>query len=150
MKQDSFEQEFFVQADYDTVFKLLSDMNNHVVFQPLAESVKEVKDIEVGKDDIFPTHLRVVKNVAVLGISFPVKLLVSVRVESSGEIISEVFRFPRIRITSVIECKPENQGVRINEMITLSAPNILFGFVFWQAQQAHVEMKRKLIDYFGG
>jgi hypothetical protein len=42
---------------------------------------------------------------------------------------------------------PEGDGVRLHEVITMKAPDLLFAYAFSQAETAHSEMLQRIKSY---
>lgn len=62
----------------------------------------------------------------------------------TGEIISDAYQFPGIHLHNITSCQTENQGTRLQERVTITAPRLLIKTVDQQGQQAHREMFQNL------
>jgi len=139
MKQGTFSYDVFIAAAPEVVVSFLADLRNQAKFHPLITEIKEAPAPEgilrryfiTDQLPLGPFRFKIVYRADVLKVT-------------EQEILTEAYQSPQTYVTNLSTCKPEGTGTRFTEQITLKSPNLLFGYAFEQARQAHAELVQKI------
>jgi len=136
MSQEKFELSTFVDADVETVFNFLSDLNNHRHLHPYfvkAELVDSGRDSDGNRTRDFMITERPRLGPFRYTITFPTKMVFT----DQHEFQSDVRTALGTHLVNVMRCKSENNGTRVTENVTVEAPRLTIGYVKQQAYIAH-------------
>jgi len=139
MKQGTFEKEIFIQSDARTVIDIIADYSQHHKIHPLIVKVERAKDGPSGMRRYFITdslHWGPFK--------FKTKYQADIIAITGDTVHTEAYPSLGTSVTNVTRITPKENGVVLHETITISAPNILFGYIFKQAETAHEEMLKRI------
>lgn len=139
MKQNSFEKEIFIKSDVKTVIDLITDYSQHHKIHPLIEKVERAADEPAGVKRYYITdNLR-------WGIfKFKIKYQADIISVTEDSVHTQAFQSPRTFVENFTKITPVQGGVILHETLTLRAPDLLFGYAFEQAQNAHAEMLQRI------
>lgn len=139
MKQGIFEKEIFIQSDAKTVINVIADYSQHPKIHPLIIKVERAQNEPAGVRRYFITdslHWGPFK--------FKIKYQADVIAVTGDTIHTEAYPSLGTSVTNVTKITPKENGVALHETVTINAPNILFGYVFKQAEVAHEEMLQRI------
>jgi hypothetical protein len=139
MKQGLFEKEIFIQSDAKTLVDLIADYSQHHKIHPLIEKVERATEEPAGVRRYFITD-----NLQWGPFKFKIKYQADIISVTDDTVHTEAYQSPNTTITNITKIRPTQNGVILHEMITLKAPDLLFGYAFQQAQTAHEEMLKRI------
>ena len=139
MKQGTFEKEIFIQSDAKTVINIIADYSQHHKIHPLIIKVERAKDEPAGVRRYFITD-----SLQWGPFKFKTKYQADV-IAVTGDIVhTEAYPSLNTSVTNITRITPKDNGVVLHETITITTPNIFFGYVFKQAETAHEEMLKRI------
>jgi hypothetical protein len=101
-------------------------------------------------DEGYETIYRV-KDLIPLGfLALPISYTATLTVPASGAVTAQARQFPGVRLDSVVTFDAEDDGTRLTERISISAPRVLLAVTVRQAVAAHVEMLAGIRRHFEG
>lgn len=139
MKQGTFEKELFIQSDARTVMDVLADYSQHHKIHPLIVKVERAKNEPSGVKRYFITD-----GLQWGPFKFKIKYQADIIAVTGDTIHTEAHPSLGTSVTNVTRITPKENGVTLHETITISAPNILFDYIFKQAEAAHTEMLQRI------
>lgn len=139
MKQGSFEKEIHIRADAATVIRTIADYSRHTQIHPLIVRVERAREEPAGVRRYFITD-----SLRWGPFRFKIKYRADILAVTEDTVHTEAYQSPGTYITNLTKVTPQRDGVRLHETITLKAPDLLFGYVFQQAQAAHEEMLKRI------
>ena len=139
MKQGSFEREISINSDAKTVVDLIADYSQHHKIHPLIEKVERAREEPAGIRRYFITD-----NLQWGPFKFKIKYQADIVAVTEDAVHTEAFQSPQTHVTNLTKVTPQGDGVRLHETITMTAPDILFGYAFKQAEIAHEEMLKRI------
>lgn len=142
MKQGSFEKEIFIQSNAKTVISVIADYSNHQKIHPLIVKVERAKDEPEGMQRYIITD-----SLQWGPFKFKIRYQADILSVTHDTVHTEAYQAPGTYITNVTKVTPDRDGVSLHEMITMKAPNLLFGYAFNQAQIAHEEMLKRIKEF---
>lgn len=135
MQQASFEKEIFIEADVATVLNIIIDYSQYHMFHPLIVKVERVGDAPKGVKRYYITD-RLQWG--------PFKYRTDILSITNDIVHTEAYRSPGTHLTNITRVTRHGDGVILQETVTLRAPDLLFGYVFKQAEAAHEEMLKRI------
>jgi hypothetical protein len=142
MKQGSFEKEIFIRSDAQTVISVIADYSNHHKIHPLIVKVERAKHEPEG------IHRYFITDIVKWG---PFNLKIKYRADiisiTATTIHTEAHPSYGVTITNVTKLTPKEDGVLLQETITVRAPGLLYGKTFTEAQAAHTEMLQRIKQF---
>ena len=80
---------------------------------------------------------------------FTFKINYQAEVERIGDdtVRSEAWQSPGIHVINTTRTTPHEVGCMVNEESVIEAPNLVFGYVFKQARDSHMQSLRNLKNY---
>jgi hypothetical protein len=142
MKQGTFEQEIFIQSDARTVIDVLADYSQHHKIHPLIVKVERAKNEPSGVKRYFITD-----SLQWGPFKFKIKYQADIIAVTGDTIHTEAHPSLGTSVTNVTRITSKENGVTLHETITISAPNILFGYIFKQAEAAHTDMLQRIKEF---
>jgi hypothetical protein len=136
MQRETFELSTFVNADVETTFQFLSDLNNHRHLHPYFVQAEEihcsedaqgntVKDFMITERPRFGPFRYTIK--------FPTRMIFT----AQHEITSEVHAALSTHLENTTRCTSEGNGTRVVETVIVRAPWLTIRYVKQQAYIAH-------------
>jgi hypothetical protein len=142
MKQGTFEKEIFIQSDARTVIDVLADYSQHHKIHPLIVKVERAKNEPSGVKRYFITD-----SLQWGPFKFKIKYQADIIAVTGDTIHTEAHPSLGTSVTNVTRITSKENGVTLHETITISAPNILFGYIFKQAEAAHTDMLQRIKEF---
>ena len=142
MKQGSFEKEIFIQSDAETVINVIADYSNHHKIHPLIIKVERAKDEPEGVQRYLITD-----SLQMGPFKFKIQYQADIISITDDTVHTKAYQAPGTYITNITKVTPNGDGVSLHEMITMKAPDLLFGTAFNKAQTAHEEMLKRIKDF---
>lgn len=142
MKQGTFEKEIFIRSDAATVIHAVADYSNHHKIHPLILKVERATDAPEGVRRYFITD-----SLQWGPFKFKIKYQADIIAVTEDTVHTEAYQSPNTHVTNVTKVTPKDDGVRLHETITMRAPDLLFGYAFKQAENAHEEMLKRIKDF---
>jgi len=139
MKQGTFEKEIFIQSDAQTVINVIADYSQHHKIHPLIIKVEQAKDEPTGVRRYFITD-----SLQWGPFKFKTKYQADVISVTGDTVHTEAYPSLKTSVTNMTRIIPKDNGVVLHETITITTPNIFFGYVFKQAETAHTEMLKRI------
>jgi len=139
MKQDSFSYEITARCSLEKALKMLSEFSQHSAIHPLIIHVEQA-----------PAPAGVVRRYLITDrltwgpFTFKIRYRADILRLSQSEIVTEAYQSPKTTVINRTKLTPRGENVQIQVNMTLRAPNLLFGYVFSQAQKAHLEMAGRI------
>jgi len=143
MKKGTFEKDIFIEADGKRILDVLVSFSEHTKIHPLIIGVETGADPSLGVKRYFITD-----QLKWGPFRFKIRYQTDVVDVTENSVHFEAYQSPGTYITNVTTVIPEGNGVRFKEVVTLKAPNLLFGYAFSQADAAHTEMLIRIKDFF--
>jgi hypothetical protein len=142
MKQGTFEKKIFIQSDVATVVNVIADYSNHHKIHPLIIKVEQAQDAPEGIKRYFITD-----SLQWGPFKFKTKYQADIIAVTGDTIHTEAYPSLGTSVTNITRITPKENGVILHETITISTPNIFFGYVFKQAEGAHEEMLKRIKSF---
>ena len=142
MKQGIFEKEIFIQSDPQTVIDLIADYSQHHKIHPLIIKVEPAKDGPAGVRRYFITD-----SLEWGPFKFKIKYQADIISVTENTVHTEAYPSLGTHVTNITTVTSTPNGVTLRETITVKTPNLLFGYVFQQAQVSHEEMLKRIKTY---
>jgi len=142
MKQGTFEKEIFIQSDARTVIDILADYGQHHKIHPLIVKVERAREQPAGVKRYFITD-----RLQWGPFNFKIKYQADIIAVTGDTIHTEAYPSLSTAVTNVTRIMPKEHGVVLHETITIKAPNILFNYIFKQAETAHEEMLQRIKNF---
>ena len=142
MKQGSFELEIHIEREPKDVLALVSNYNRHPAIHPLILSVKQI-DTPPG---MIGRYL-ITDQLQMGPFRFKIEYRADIVRVTDQEVYTEAYQSPGTYVYNLTRITPQAGGTRLQETITLKAPNLLFGYAFNQARNAHGEMLARIKQY---
>lgn len=142
MKQGSFSKEIFIKADAQTVINVIADYSQHHKIHPLIVKVEEATDVPKGVKRFFITD-----SLQWGPFKFKIKYQADILSVTHDTVHTQAYQSPGTYVTNMTKVTPEGDGVRLHEVITMKAPDLLFAYAFSQAETAHSEMLQRIKSY---
>jgi len=142
MKQGTFEKEIFIQSDARTVIDVLADYSQHHKIHPLIVKVERAKNEPSGVKRYFITD-----SLQWGPFKFKIKYQADIIAVTGDTIHTEAHPSLGTSVTNVTRITSKENGVTLHETITISAPDILFGYIFKQAEAAHTDMLQRIKEF---
>jgi hypothetical protein len=142
MKQGTFEKEIFIQSEAKTVINVIADYSNHHKIHPLIIKVERARDEPTGVSRYFITD-----SLQWGPFKFKIKYQADIIAVTGDTIHTEAYPSLGTAVTNVTRIIPKEHGVVLHETITIKAPNILFDYIFKQAETAHEEMLQRIKNF---
>jgi hypothetical protein len=142
MKQGNFEKEIFIQSDAETVINVIADYSNHHKIHPLIVKVERAKEEPEGVRRYLITD-----NLQLGPFKFKIQYQADILSVTDNTVHTEAYQAPGTYITNITRVIPNGDGVSLHEMVTMKAPDLLFGYAFSQAQAAHEEMLKQIKEF---
>ncbi|GAB4483150.1 MAG: hypothetical protein OHK0031_06210 [Anaerolineales bacterium] len=139
MKTQSFSYDIFTRCPRERARKLLSDFSQHSQIHPLIIKV-EAAPPPPGALRRYWIHDRLKWGF----FRFTIRYRADILRVSDEEILTEAYQSPRTTIRNHTTLSESGGETHIHVEMTLSAPDLLFGYAFSQAQNAHLEMARRI------
>lgn len=142
MKQGRFEKEIFIQSDAKTVINVIADYSNHHKIHPLIVKVERAEEEPEG------VHRYLITDSLQWGpFKFKIQYQADILSVTDNTVHTEAYQSPGTYITNITKVTPNGDGVSLHEVITMKAPDLLFGYAFNQAQSAHEEMLKRIKEF---
>lgn len=142
MKQGSFEMEIHIQRAPAQVLALVSNYNRHTAVHPLIIAVKQIE----APPGVIGRYL-ITDQLALGPLRFRIEYRADIVSVTDDEVHTEAYQSPNTHVSNHTRVTPENGGSRLHETIRMQAPDLLFGYAFSQARNAHREMLQRIKDY---
>lgn len=142
MKQGSFELEIHIERQPKDVLALVSNYNLHTAIHPLILSVKQI-DTPPG---MIGRYL-ITDRLPFGPFRFKIEYRADIVRVSDEEVYTEAYQSPGTYVNNLTRVTPQDGGARLQETVTLKAPDVLFGYAFNQARNAHREMLGRIKRY---
>jgi len=142
MKQGTFEKEIFIQSDARTVIDVLADYSQHHKIHPLIVKVERAKNEPSGVKRYFITD-----SLQWGPFKVKIKYQADIIAVTGDTIHTEAHPSLGTSVTNVTRITSKENGVTLHETITISAPDILFGYIFKQAEAAHTDMLQRIKEF---
>ena len=142
MKQASFEKEIFIKSDAKTVINLIADYSNHHKIHPLIIKVERAKDEPQGVRRYFITD-----SLQWGPFKFKTTYQADIISVTGDTVHTEAYPSLKTSVTNITKITPKENGVVLHEDITLSTPDIFFGYVLKQAETSHEEMLKRIKNF---
>jgi len=139
MKQGTFEKEIFIQSDAQTVINVIADYSQHHQIHPLIIKVERAKEEPAGIRRYFITD-----SLKWGPFKFKTTYQADVISVTGDTVHTEAYPSLKTSVTNMTKITPKDNGVLLHETITLSTPDIFFGYVLRQAETAHEEMLKRI------
>lgn len=139
MRSGTFDYEIVAPATVAQAMALLSDMARLPELHPLIVSVTAVAP-EPGALESY----RITDRLRWGPIVFPITYEADVLSRTEDAVVTVARQRPATTVENRTRVSPDGSGVRIVVSMTLSAPTLLFGYAFRQAQSAHHELGRRI------
>lgn len=139
MKQDSFSYEITARCSPEKALKMLSEFSQHSAIHPLIIHVEQI-----------PAPAGVVRRYLITDqlkwgpFTFKIRYRADILHLTEAEILTEAYQSPGTTIINRTILTPRGEYTHTHVDITLKAPDLLFGYAFSQAQQAHFEMAGRI------
>lgn len=142
MKQGSFSKEIFIKADAETVINVIADYSQHHKIHPLIVKVEEARDVPKGIKRFLITD-----SLQWGPFKFKIKYQADILSVTHDTVHTQAYQSPGTYVANMTKVTPEGDGVRLHEVITMKAPDLLFAYAFSQAETAHSEMLQRIKSY---
>lgn len=136
MSRAAFDLAVYIAAEPAAVRQALVDLDGYPRIHPLVTRVDRLPAPTSSADsrmDRYRVHDRM--KVGPLSVSFAYR--VDIAITEVGDIISDTYRFPGIRLHHVTTCRPEKEGALVYEHVDIMAPRPLVATVRRNGLQAH-------------
>lgn len=135
-----------IPAPPDAVRDFYVDLDNVKDLHPLVVSVDLLSDDRTA--DGYRKTYRVRDRIPLGPLSMGITYWARVDVPSHGDVLTEARQFPRVRLAGVVSFEPIQQGTRLTERLTISAPRLLATLTQREAVDAHVAMLAGIRNHF--
>ena len=135
-----------VPAPPDVVRDFYVDLDSLTVVHPLIISVKELSRSE--EPDGYRQTYRVVDRVRMGPFSFRITYRAGWQVPREGDVLTEAYQSPSVRLLGTVSFEPVDGGTRLTERIRISAPRPLAGYTNREAVKAHTAMLAGIRAHF--
>jgi len=142
MKQGNFEKEIFIRSDAATVVNAIADYSNHHKIHPFIIKVERAQDEPDGVRRYYITD-----NLQWGPFKFKIQYQADILSVTDDTVHTQAYQSPGTHITNITRVIPNGDGVSLHEMVTMKAPDLLFGYAFNQAQAAHEEMLKRIKEF---
>ena len=142
MKQGTFEKEIFIKSDAATVINVIADYSQHHKIHPLIVKVEEAAEAPEGVKRFFITD-----SLQWGPFKFKIKYQADILSVTHDTVHTQAYQSPGTYVTNMTKVLPQGDGVRLHEVITIKAPDLLFNYAFGQAETAHGEMLQRIKTY---
>ena len=139
MKQGSFNKEIFIKADAATVINVIANYSQHHKIHPLIVKVEPATDAPEGVK-----RYHITDSLQWGPFKFKIKYQADILSVTEDTVHTEAYQVPSTYVTNVTKVTPSGDGVSLHELITIKAPDLLFGYTFHQAELAHTEMLQRI------
>ena len=146
MKQGSFNKEIFIKSDVATVHKVVSEVSEHHKVHPLIVKVERVADVPEG----VVRRYFITDSLLWGPFKFKIRYRADILSITSDSVHTEAYQSPGTYVDNVTRIIPQENGVVLQESVTIKAPNPLFGYTFQQADIAHTEMLKRIKKFVEG
>ena len=144
MRSGSFDYEIVAPATVAQAMALLGDMARLPELHPLIVAVQTVAAVPGALESY-----RITDRLRWGPIVFPITYEADVLTRTEDRVVTVARQRPATTVENRTRVSPEGDGVRIVVSMTLSAPTLLFGYAFGQAQTAHHELGRRIARALG-
>ena len=142
MSQAPFENAIFIEAEPERVARFLTTMSEHTSLHPLIVAIEE--EPSAPGDAPGSRRYRIRDRLRMGPFTFHIQYRATVWRDASGDIVSDAYQFPAVRLHNVTRCRAEGQGTRVEERVLVRAPWPLLGYVVEQARRSHQRMLENL------
>ena len=145
MKQGTFEKDIFIKSDPAPVINAIADYSNHHEIHPLI--------IKVERDQSAPDGIKryfITDSLQWGPFKFKTTYRADIIKVTEDTVHTKAYPSLNTSVTNITTVTPKNDGVVLHETITVSTPDIFFGYVFKQAQTAHEEMLKRIKTFVEG
>jgi hypothetical protein len=77
-------------------------------------------------------------------LKFKIKYQADIIEVTEDTVHTEAYQVPDTYITNITKVTPRDDGVHLQETITMKSPDLLFGYAFKQAETSHEEMLERI------
>ncbi|WP_051133266.1 SRPBCC family protein [Nocardia paucivorans] len=142
MSRAAFSLAIHIAAEPEAVREVLTDLDGYPRIHPLVTAVDRLSTTSSADErtDHYRVHDRM--KLGPLTISFAYRVEMSVT--PAGDIVSDAYQFPRIRLHNVTTCRPEGNGSLVHEHVDIVAPRPLVATVHRKGLDAHRIMFERL------
>jgi hypothetical protein len=140
MKQGSFNKEIFIKSDIATVHKVVSEFSEHHKVHPLIVKVERATDMPEG----VVRRYFITDSLLWGPFKFKIRYRADILSITSDSVHTEAYQSPGTYVDNLTKVIPHQDGVLLQETVTIKAPNPLFGYTFQQADIAHTEMLKRI------
>ncbi|WP_040837005.1 hypothetical protein [Nocardia brevicatena] len=136
MSRAAFDLAVYIAAEPAAVREVLVDIDGYTRIHPLVTRVDRLPATTSSADsgtDRYRVHDRM--KLGSLTVSFAYR--VDIAVTETGDIVSDSYRFPGIRLHHVTTCRPEKEGSLVYEHVDIVAPRPLVATVHRKGLHAH-------------
>ena len=140
MKQDTFELSVFIRSSVDATLALVSDFSRHHHFHPLIIGV----DVETNPPAGVLKRYFITDQLQWGPFRFKIKYRADILSITADAVHTEAYQSPGTTVDNLTTVTQTEGGVTLHERVTLQAPDLLFGYAFGQAKNAHAEMLQRI------
>ena len=135
-----------VPAPPDVVRDFYVDLDSLTVVHPLIVSVKELS--RTDDPDGYRQTYRVVDRINMGPFSFRIAYRAGWQVPLHGDVLTEAYQSPSVRLLGRVRFEPVDGGTRLTERIRISAPRPLASYTNREAVKAHTSMLAGIRAHF--
>jgi hypothetical protein len=135
-----------VPAPPDEVRDFYVDLDNIKLVHPLIVSVEELSRSEVA--DGYQQSYQVVDQMRLGPFTFQITYRARLHVPVKGDVQTEAYQSPGVRLRGNITFAPIQGGTRVTERVQIAAPRLLAGYTTREAVKAHIAMLSGIRSHF--
>ena len=143
MKQGTFESEIFIRSTVEKTLSLAHEYERHHNFHPLIVKV----DVDESPPAGVLKRYFITDQLQWGPFRFKIKYRADIVSVTESDFHTEAYQSPGTTVLNHTTVTPRDDGVLLHETITLRAPDLLFGYAFGQAREAHKGMLEKIKAY---
>lgn len=139
MKTGTFTYDIFARCPRERAHQMLSEFSQHSQIHPLIVKVESAPPP--------PGALRrywITDRLKWGFLTFRIRYRADILRVSDEEILTEAYQSPQTTVRNQTTLSESGGQTHIHVQMTLTAPNLLFGYAFSQAQSAHLEMAQRI------
>jgi hypothetical protein len=135
-----------VPAPPDEVRDFYVDLDNIKLVHPLIVSVEELSRSKVA--DGYQQSYQVVDQMRLGPFTFQITYRARLHVPVKGDVQTEAYQSPGVRLRGNITFAPIQGGTRVTERVQIAAPRPLAGYTTREAVKAHIAMLSGIRSHF--
>lgn len=135
-----------VPAPPDAVRDFYVDLDNIKLVHPLIVSVETLSRSETP--DGYQQAYRVVDRIPLGPFTIRTGYHARLRVPRTGDVLTEADQSPGVRLRGTVSFDPVDDGTRVTERISITAPRLLAGVTIREGVKAHAKMLAGVRSHF--